>query len=391
MKEVISKPTALRRFWKACGVKRVLNRKALSRLLPLLACALIAISNGIGSAKAEVYNVATRNIEPFSFVRDGNRVGYSIDLWKAIADDLRLDYSTIEVGTAKQMITAVKAGKADIGVGALSITSDREQEVDFSQPFFESGLQVLVRKSRPDAASAFHAIALNLLTPQLVGGLVVALLVMFGISHLVWKYEHPINEEMWPRSYWQGIGESFWWTISIFLVGGADNKGPVGKGGRIVATVWMFASVIAVSLLTASLSAVLTVNSMPGDINGPDDLYGKVTGTIEGSVAESWLKKQVSTGGQSIVVKSYPGIQPSLEALRSGLVNAIVYDAPILEYYIHSSSAEDFSLVGDLFERSNYGFAVKTGSPLRERINQAMLRLNEKGFSNSLHAKWFGK
>jgi hypothetical protein len=88
---------------------------------------------------------------------------------------------------------------------------------------------------------------------------------MFGISHLVWKYEHPINEEMWPRSYWQGIGESFWWTISIFLVGGADNKGPVGKGGRIVATVWMFASVIAVSLLTASLSAVLTVKEALGN------------------------------------------------------------------------------------------------------------------------------
>jgi polar amino acid transport system substrate-binding protein len=384
------RPTVQTRASKGNASKRVFRRKVFARVVPLLACALVAILNGTGSAKAEVYSVATRNIEPFSFIRDGNRVGYSIDLWKAIADDLQLDYSTIEVGTAKQMVTAVQAGKADIGVGALSITSEREKQVDFTQPFFESGLQVLVRKSKPDAASALHAIVVNLATPQLAGGLVIALLVMFGISHLVWKYEHPINEEMWPRSYWQGIGESLWWTISIFLVGGADNKGPVGKGGRIVATIWMFASVIAVSLLTASLSAVLTVNSMPGDINGPDDLYGKATGTIEGSVAETWLKKQVSTGGQSIVVKSYPGVQPSLQALRSGMVNAIVYDAPILEYYIHSSSAEDLALVGELFERSNYGFAVKTGSPLRERINQAMLRLNEKGFSNALHAKWFG-
>ncbi len=103
----------------------------------------------------------------------------------------------------------------------------------------------------------------NFFSWQLVGGFAAALLVMFVISHLVWMYEHPVNEAMWPRTYLAGIGESFWWTLSIFLVGGADNKGPVGMGGRVIATIWMLASVIAVSLLTASLSAVLTVNSLP--------------------------------------------------------------------------------------------------------------------------------
>ncbi len=50
---------------------------------------------------------------------------------------------------------------------------------------------------------------------------------MFVISHHVWKYEHPVNEEMWQKAYSSGLGESFWLTISIFLVDGADNKGPV--------------------------------------------------------------------------------------------------------------------------------------------------------------------
>lgn len=370
---------------------RPCRRKSFARILLSVAGVFIVVSHWTSGAKAEAYNMATRNIEPFSFIKDGQRTGYSIELWKAIADDLQLDYSTLEVGTARQMVADVQAGKADIGVGALSITSEREKQVDFTQPFFESGLQVLVRKEKPGAASALHAVAVNLLTPELAYGIAITLLVMLGISHLVWRFEHPVNEEMWPRSYWQGIGESFWWTISIFLVGGADNKGPIGAGGRIVATAWMFASVIAVSLLTASLSAVLTVNSLPGDINGPDDLYGKEVGTIAGSVAESWIRKQVSPGGQTVIAKSYPGVQQSLQALRSGKVKAVVYDAPILEYYIHGSNGEDLVLVGDVFERSNYGFAVKTGSPLRERINQAMLRLNEKGFSGALYTKWFGE
>ncbi len=97
-------------------------------------------------------------------------------------------------------------------------------------------------------------------------------------------------------------------TLSIFLVGGADNKGPVGLGGRLVATIWMLASVIAVWLLTASLSALLTLNSLAGDISGPNDLPGQKVATVGGSTSETWLGKLGASGGQRVSVQVFPNI-----------------------------------------------------------------------------------
>jgi ABC-type amino acid transport substrate-binding protein len=360
------------------------------KALLALACFFIGLGCSVGYANARPMEAVTRNIEPFSFTQNGQRTGYSVELWNKIAAELKLQDSYKVTSSAKQMIQDVSSGKADVAVGALSITAEREKVVDFTQPFFESGLQVLVRKNAQGGGSVLAAIAANIFNWKVGAGFIITMVVMFGISHLVWKYEHPVNEEMWPRSYWEGMGESFWWTISIFLVGGADNKGPIGKGGRIVATLWMFASVIAVSLLTASLSAVLTVSALPGEINGPDDLYGRVVGTLQGSVAETWLEKEVNPVGQKIIVKPYSDIQAAINALRSGTVKAVVYDAPILEYYISKNNATDIELVGGLFEKSNYGFALQQNSPIREPINQVMLRLKEQGVIDQIHAKWFG-
>jgi polar amino acid transport system substrate-binding protein len=355
--------------------------------LTLAACAAVITSGLTSMVRAETLKVSTRNIEPFSFVKNDLRTGYSIELWETIAKELDITNDYQIEGSAKQMIEAVKTGKSNVAVGALSITLEREKVVDFSQPFFESGLQVLVRKSSNGAFSVLAVISKNLLNWRVASGLGIALAVMFGVSHLVWRFEHPVNKD-WPRSYWQGIGESFWWTICIFLVGGTSIT-PIGKAGRIIATLWMFASVIAVSLLTASLSAALTVNALPGEINGPDDLYGRSVATVVGSVAESWLSKQTSPSGGKIEVKAYPDVSQSIAALKEGKVKAVVYDYPILNYQINRAKENELQLVGPIFDRANYGFAVENQSPLREKINQVMLKLNENGTIDQLKTKWF--
>ena len=358
------------------------------RHLLLLALLLVPLSI---TAKADTARVVTRDIEPFSFEKDGRRVGFAVELWENVARELKVDSQFSTTGSAKQMVEAVENKSADVAVGALSITAEREKVIDFSQPFYESGLQILVSKKAGGLADSIGAMLQGLLNWQLVGGFAAAILIMFIISHLVWMYEHPVNEEMWPRSYLAGIGESFWWTVSIFLVGGADNKGPVGLGGRIVATIWMFASVIAVSLLTASLSAILTVNSLTGDISGPKDLPGKPVATIGGSTSETWLQKLGVAGGQKVDVKVFPDVPACLDALKSGNVQAVVFDAPILKYYVNKLGPDDFVLVPGLIEKSNYGFGLQQDSLMRERINQVLLNLNENGVTDDLKKKWFGE
>lgn len=344
----------------------------------------------IGNSVAETVRVVTRDIEPFSFEKDGRRTGFAMELWEQVALELQLEWEATIVGTANEMVEAVQSKTAEVAVGALSITSEREKLIDFSQPFYETGLQIAVSREAGGFADSIWALIRNLLTWQLIGGVALAVGMMLLVSHLVWLYEHPVNEEMWPRSYLAGLGESLWWTLSIFLVGGADNKGPIGLGGRIVATVWMLASVIAVSLLTASLSATLTVNSLNSDIKGPADLPGRKVATVSGSTSEAWLQRVGSGGGLKVTVATFPNVPDCLGALKSGVVQAVVFDASILRYYVSKEGGDDVMLVGPLFERSNYGFGLQADSPLREKINRALLILKERGAGEDLRRKWFG-
>ena len=329
--------------------------------------------------------VVTRNLEPFSFDKEGRRVGYAAELWDQLARETGVEYDVQVVKTAQEIIDALKAKTADVGVGAISVTAKREEIIDFTQPFYESGLQVLVSGGSGSFADNIFSLVANLFNLELIGAFLLLMVTMFIISHLVWRYEHKVNEDQWPPDYKTGMWESFWWTISTLLVGGADNKGPVGVGGRIVAVIWMLLSIVLVSLLTASFTTTLTVNSLKGDINGPGDLPGRKVATVKGSTTETWL----TTKGAKVVPLANP--TECVIALKSGDVQAVVFDAPVLQYEAGKLNDEKLQMVGPVFERQNYAFALQQDSALRERLNQALLKLSEQGVGNELRKKYFGE
>ncbi|MDZ4403900.1 transporter substrate-binding domain-containing protein [Prosthecobacter sp.] len=360
-------------------------------LFLLLAAAVLttlvpqAAAQAPAAAPAAKVRVVTRNLEPFSFDKEGRRVGYAAELWDQLARETGLEYDVQVVKTAQEIIDAVKNKTADVGVGAISVTAKREEIIDFTQPFYESGLQVLVAGGGGSFADNILQLLGNLFSLELIGMFLLLIGTMFLISHLVWRYEHKVNGDQWPEDYKAGIWESFWWTLSTLLVGGADNKGPVGVGGRIVAIVWMLLSIVLVSLLTASFTTVLTVNSLKGDINGPGDLPGRKVATVKGSTTEGTL----TTKGVKVVSFLTPA--ECVVALKGGDVQAVVYDAPVLQYEAGKMNDEKLQMVGPVFERQNYAFALQQDSPLRERLNQALLKLSEQGVGNELRKKYFGE
>ncbi|PTY04094.1 hypothetical protein DB346_04695 [Verrucomicrobia bacterium LW23] len=331
--------------------------------------------------------VVARDLEPFSFMKDGRRVGFAMELFEEIARVENFELEVTVKPSARDMVDALAAREADVAIGALSITSERENRIDFSQPFYESGLQIVVNAGPASFTDMIWSTLAQVLNLQFVGALALLIFTMLVISHLVWLFEHKINDQMWPANYVEGMWESFWWTISTLLVGGADNKGPIGVGGRIVAIAWMLLSIVLLSLLTASFTTTLTLNSLKGEINGPNDLPGKRVATIRGSTAVKYL----GNGGRNVTVVELDTIPACLKALQAGHVKAVVYDSPILKYEVARAKDSGLTLVGGLFDRSNYGFGLQQDSTIRERINRVMLMLAEQGFTNELNKKWFGE
>src|SRR5262245_132739 len=87
--------------------------------------------------------VLVREVEPFAFTAGGRQTGFALDLWEAIATQAGFQYELQTVPSAQAMVQALAAKQADIGLGALSITAEREQVIDFSYPFYNSGLDII--------------------------------------------------------------------------------------------------------------------------------------------------------------------------------------------------------------------------------------------------------
>lgn len=356
-------------------------------LLPLLRArlplhaALLVCALALPSLAAEKLRVYTKPIEPFSFTKDGRAAGFSLELWQRVAQEAGLEYEVTWVKTMPDLMEALRAGKADVAVAAISITSEREKNIDFSQPYYESGLQILVNKTNRGSSGLLLAALLNWDFARLLGVLALGLI---ASSHLLWWFERRRNPDDFPPGYARGVWESLWWTSSVLITGGCENKSPRGVGGRLVAVLWMLTGILLVSYVTASVTSALTVRSLSTGIQGPGDLPGQAIGTIAGSTAEKYL------GDHKLDFRAYDSVEAATDALIGLQVKAVVYDAPVLLYRANQESGGQVVVVGRLFEKQNYGIGLQQDSRYRKAINQALLKLAEEGYLAELRRKYFG-
>ena len=331
--------------------------------------------------------VVTRKITPFVIEKNGRLTGYSIELWERVIREARLPfdpdtgYKTVE--NVQQMLDEIRGGRADAGVAAVSITSEREKTIDFSYPFKESGLQILTKNEpggsfRKTVGKVFKGDILWLLI-----GLFVVLLVN---SHIIWFLERKKNAESFPEGYVAGIWEAVWWSICTIITGGCENKAPLGVAGRLTAIVWMLAGAGLFTYITATITSAMTVDTLNSDIQSIADLKSRKmsVGTLAASTAQTYLERQ------GLTVVTYPDVDSAGAALADGKVKAVVYDAPMLLYYAKNNPDKELCVVGELFEKQSYGIGVPQGSPYRKEITRAILALREQGFFDELENKYFG-
>jgi ABC-type amino acid transport substrate-binding protein len=79
------------------------------------------------------------------------------------------------------------------------------------------------------------------------------------------------------------------------------------------------------------------------------------------------------------------------DLVYQGEVQALVFDAPILQYLALRRGNGELRVVGPIFASQKYGIAVADGSPLRKRLNKALLEMYEDGRYRTLYNKWFSR
>ena len=170
---------------------------------------------------------ATVDRPPFSQQTVDGHEGFSIDLMQAIADELGRDIRFVTAGSFGDMLGQVERGEVNGAIANISITSSREEVMDFSQPIFASGLQILVpeTRTRNPYMSALFSKDVGL-------AVLVALGILFGGGLMMWLFERKV-QPYFDRPLKDAMFPSFWWALNLVVNGGFEERMPRSIGGRI--------------------------------------------------------------------------------------------------------------------------------------------------------------
>jgi len=334
------------------------------------------------AAQERTVTVAVYQMPPFVIDNGGDWTGFTIELWEQIAQRLGWKTNYITVSDVKGQQQAVADGKADIAAGGLSITAERAQRFDFSQPILDAGLQILVpRNDHTDNTPGLRSFLGLLWSKTMLFWLAGAALVALIPAHIMWLIERRHPDSMVTKSYFPGIFQAFAWGFGSLAA--AAPGSPQHWVGRSLAILWGFAGIIFVALYTANLTANLTVEQIESRITGPDDLFGKSVVTVPNTTSADYLQSM------GIGFTSKPTIEDCYQALKEGQ-DAVVFDAPVLRYYVTHQGVGTAEIAGPMFHDEDYGLLFRLGSDLRKPVDGALLAIREDGTYQTIYRKWFG-
>lgn len=113
--------------------------KTLTTLMAATAFSLTA-----ATAAAEKLVVATDTaFVPFEFAQDGEYVGFDIDMWTMIAEELELEFE-LRPMDFNGIIPGLQTGQLDVALAGITIREDRAEVIDFSDGYYESGFRIMV-------------------------------------------------------------------------------------------------------------------------------------------------------------------------------------------------------------------------------------------------------
>jgi len=119
----------------------------------LVGLSLIGAVSTAAAQEKELIVATDTAFVPFEFKQGSTYTGFDIDLWAAIAKELDLKYK-LQPMDFNGIIPGLQTKNIDVALAGITIRDDRKQVIDFSDPYYESGLAILVANDNSDIKSA---------------------------------------------------------------------------------------------------------------------------------------------------------------------------------------------------------------------------------------------
>ncbi|KAH7366134.1 hypothetical protein KP509_18G064700 [Ceratopteris richardii] len=323
----------------------------------------------------------TRNVTTFH--------GLCINVFESAVSYLpySVTYTFVSVGNGSaspnysELISKIESKEFDAVVGDVTITTARSKLVDFTQPYIESGLVVLV-PVKGDSKSYAWAF-MRPFTPAM-WCITCAFFLLTGL--VTWILEHKKNKHFRGRPKKQ-IVTTLWFIFSTLFFSQRENV--KSTLGRAVLVIWLFVVLIITSSYTASLTSILTVEQLKPTVQGIAGLVASdlPIGYQGGSFVEDYLLQLNVPKERLIPLNSLESYAKALQKGPSnGGVGAIVDELPYVQLFL--SSQCDYTIAGQDFTKGGWGFAFPKGSQLAIDMSTAILELAENGELQQIHDLW---
>lgn len=123
--------------------------KTLFRKFTVAAFAALAVLSSSAHADKLLVAVDTAFV-PFEFKEGNKYVGFDIDIWDAIAQELKLDYE-LRPMDFNGILPALQTKNVDVALAGITIKEERKKAIDFSDGYYDSGFMIMVPVDSPIA------------------------------------------------------------------------------------------------------------------------------------------------------------------------------------------------------------------------------------------------
>ncbi|XP_077251171.1 glutamate receptor 2.5-like [Tasmannia lanceolata] len=297
--------------------------------------------------------------------------GFAVDVFEKVLELLpyHLPYQFAPYnGTYDSLVEKVNLKVFDAVVGDTAIVANRCQYVEFSQPYSESGV-VLVVLTEPKEGKAW--IFLKPLTKKM-WALTGAIILYNGV--IVWLIEREDNEQL-GGSFCDQIGKLMWVSFNtLFSIQGEKLHSNLS---RMAMVVWLFVALVLTSSYTASFSSMLTVQQLQPSVVDVESLRksNAIVGTDHVAFVGTFLEQVLKFDPKRI--RKFTSGDDYPQALKNGSIKAAFLEVPYAKWLL-GKYCKGFTMTGRTYEIGGFGFVFPKGSPFIADVSEAIVKLRER-------------
>ncbi|GKU99350.1 hypothetical protein SLEP1_g12214 [Rubroshorea leprosula] len=307
--------------------------------------------------------------------------GYCIDVFndvmKGMPYHVPFDFYPIkfeEDEDYNKLIDLVVYGNYDAAVGDISILANRSLYVEFTLPFIQAGVMIVVPVRDNETKNAWV-----FLKPLSLDLWIASICFFVFMAFVIWVLEHRINEDFrGPPLY--HVGTSFWFSFSTMVF--TQRERVLSNPARIVVVIWCIVVFILTQSYAASLTSLLTVEQLQLTVSDINEMLrkGENVGCQNGSfvqeIVQDYLKFDPSQ------MKIYNSIEDLNQLFTKGSANGgisvAIDEIPYMQLFLAQHCKEKYTtLTGPNFKTGGFGFVFPKGSPLVADVSTSILKVIE--------------